>query len=185
MRTCPRPWSRHGPGRGTALVTARPWSRPPRPPAGQHIERMIRLQHDHDRQTITTASTTARLPRLKKDGTIDRRNGNPGNKGNKHATGRKAVPGQAIRKTVGYYASKQESDCLKIYIKILHYRPDVAAVIERELGTPPPEGTPAPPRKRKSYTCMLLEAEREPVKRVLSIIKDRLQASKAILENYI
>ena len=137
--------------------------------------------------TITTASTTDRPQgqRLKKDGTPDRRNGNPGNRGNRHATGRKAVPGQEIRKTVGYYASKQESDCLKIYIKILHYRPDVAATIEKDLGTPPPDGTPAPPRKRKSYTCMLLEAEREPVKRVLSIIKDRLQASRVVLESYI
>ena len=160
-------------------------ARPSRPPWSAYREDENIMQHDHDHDHDRTTITTARPPRLKKDGTIDRRNGNPGNRGNRHATGRKAVPGQEIRKTVGYYASKQESDCLKIYIKILHYRPDVAATIERELGTPPPEGTPAPPRKRKSYTCMLLEAEREPVKRVLSIIKDRLQASRVVLESYI
>jgi hypothetical protein len=55
----------------------------------------------------------------------------------------------------------------------------------QELGTPPPDGTPAPPRKRKSYTCYLLEDEREPAKTALSIIKDRLTASKAIIDNYI
>lgn len=123
--------------------------------------------------------------RLKKDGTPDLRNGNPGNKGNRHATGRKAIPGQETRKAMGYYASSQEAAALKAYIKLLHKNPTIIEEIEKELGTPPPEGTPAPPRKRKSYTCTLLEAEKEPVKRTLAIIKDRLQASKAILEAYI
>jgi hypothetical protein len=131
------------------------------------------------------ADVVTSAPRLKKDGTPDRRNGNPGNKGNKYATGRKRVEGQETRKTVGYYASKNESDIYKMFIKILHKQPETAQKIIDELGTPPPDGTPAPPRKRKSYTCYLLEAEREPAKKVLAIIKDRLTASKAIIDNYI
>jgi hypothetical protein len=132
---------------------------------------------------VTSAST----PRLKKDGTPDKRannRGKTGNAGNKKATGKKAVNGEK-RKTVGYYASKNESDIYKKFIKILHKDPTAAAVLMQELGTPPPEGTPAPPRKRKSYTCYLLEAEREPARQVLAIIKDRLTASKAIIDNYI
>jgi hypothetical protein len=131
------------------------------------------------------ADAVTSAPRLKKDGTPDRRNGNPGNAGNRHATGRKRIAGQETRKVVGYYASKNESDIYKKFIKILHKQPDIAATILKDLGTPPPEGTPAPPRKRKSYTCYLLESEREPAKIALSIIKDRLTASKAIIDNYI
>jgi hypothetical protein len=130
---------------------------------------------------------TENTPKLKKDGTPDKRinnRGKTGNAGNKKATGKKAVNGEK-RKTVGYYASKNESDIYKKFIKILHKDPTAAAVLMQELGTPPPEGTPAPPRKRKSYTCYLLEAEREPARQVLAIIKDRLTASKAIIDNYI
>jgi hypothetical protein len=123
--------------------------------------------------------------RLKKDGTPDRRNGNPGNRGNRHATGRKAVPGQEIRKVMGYYASPQEAVTLKAYIKLLHKNPTIIEEIEKELGTPPPDGTPAPPRKRKSYTCYALESEKERIKTALAIIKDRLTASKSIIESYL
>ena len=123
--------------------------------------------------------------RLRKDGMPDRRNGNPGNRGNAHATGRKRIPGQEIRKVMGYYASKNEADALKIYIRILHKNPTIIEQVDAELGTPPPDGTPAPVRKRKRWTCCVLESEREPIKRALSIIKDRLTASKAILESYI
>jgi hypothetical protein len=132
--------------------------------------------------TNTKAVQTGK--RLKKDGTPDRRNGNPGNRGNRHATGKKAINGEK-RKTVGYYASKNESDIYKKFIKILHKKPDEATNILHELGTPPPDGTPAPPRKRKSFTCCLLEAERVPAKIALAIIKDRLTASKAVIDNYI
>ena len=126
----------------------------------------------------------ASTPRLKKDGTPDRRGGKVGNRGNKHATGKKAIDGEK-RKTVGYYASKQESDIYKKFVKILHKQPETAQKILTELGTPPPAGTPAPPRKRKSYTCYLLEAEREPAQIALTIIKDRLTASKVIIDGYI
>ena len=126
-------------------------------------------------------------PRLKKDGTPDKRinnHGMTGNVGNKKATGKKAVDGEK-RKTVGYYASQQEATIYKNFVKILHKQPETAKQILMELGTPPPDGTPAPPRKRKSYTCYLLESEREPAKTALAIIKDRLTASKAIIDGYI
>ena len=125
--------------------------------------------------------------KLKKDGTPDKRinnRGKVGNVGNRRATGKKAVDGEK-RKTVGYYASKQESDIYKKFVKILHKQPETAQKILTELGTPPPAGTPAPPRKRKSYTCYLLEAEREPAQIALTIIKDRLTASKVIIDGYI
>jgi hypothetical protein len=133
------------------------------------------------------AMTSTNTPRLKKDGMPDKRinnRGKVGNAGNHQATGKKAKGGEK-RKTVGYYASKNESDIYKKFIKILHKQPETAEKIITELGTPPPDGTPAPPRKRKSYTCYLLDAEREPAKIVLSIIKDRLTASKAIIDGYI
>ena len=131
-----------------------------------------------------TTDKPQNTPRLKKDGTPDRRGGKLGNRGNRHATGKKAVDGEK-RKTVGYYASKNESDIYKMFIKILHKQPETAQKILTDLGTPPPDGTPAPPRKRKSYTCYLLDAEREPAQIALSIIKDRLTASKAIIDGYI
>jgi hypothetical protein len=138
-----------------------------------------------DKEPAADVVTSA--PRLKKDGTPDKRannRGKAGNAGNKSATGKKAVNGEK-RKTVGYYASKNESDIYKMFVKILHKQPETAKQILSELGTPPPNGTPVPPRKRKSYTCYLLESEREPARQVLAIIKDRLTASKAIIDNYI
>ena len=138
-----------------------------------------------EQESTTAEAVQMTGRRLKKDGTPDRRGGKLGNKGNRQATGRKAIPGQELRKVWGYYASKQEADCLKIYIKILHKNPTIIEVVDNELGTPPPDGTPAPPRKRKTWTCKLLESEREPVKRALVIIKDRLTASKSILDNYL
>jgi hypothetical protein len=137
------------------------------------------------RETTNTDAVQTAGKRLKKDGTPDKRGGKPGNAGNKHATGRKAIPGQELRKTWGYYASKQEADCLKAYIKILHKNPTIIKMVDNELGTPPPDGTTAPSRKRKTWTCKLLESEREPVKCALAIIKDRLMASKSILDNYL
>ena len=136
---------------------------------------------------MTTTTTSTNTPKLKKDGTPDKRinnHGMTGNTGNKKATGKKSIGGEK-RKTVGYYASKNESDIYKKFIKILHKQPETAQKIIGELGTPPPDGTPAPPRKRKSYTCYLLESEREPAKIALAIIKDRLTASKAIIDGYI
>lgn len=123
--------------------------------------------------------------RLKADGTPDRRGGKIGNRGNRHATGRKRIEGQETRQVMGYYASQHESECIKAYIKILHKNPTIIEQVDNDLGTPPPAGTPAPPRKRKSYTCYVLDAEREPVKRAIACIKDRLAASKAVLEQYI
>ena len=134
---------------------------------------------------MTTDTTTTITPRLKKDGTPDRRNGNPGNKGNKHATGRKRIEGQELRKPMGYYASQQESECIKMFVKILHKKPTIIESVLADLGTPPPDGTPAPPRKRKSWTCTLLESEKPIVRDVIAIVKDRLTASKTILDTYI
>lgn len=134
---------------------------------------------------MTARPDQTEQPRLRKDGQPDRRGGKPGNRGNRYATGRKAIPGQEIRQRRGYYASKQEADVLKMYIHILHKNPTIIDDVNRALGTPPPDGTSAPPRKRKSWTCTLLESEREPVRIALLIIKDRLQASKAVLESYL
>lgn len=132
-----------------------------------------------DQQAGTETSTSK--PRLKKDGTPDRRNGNPGNPGNKYATGRKAISGYNKRKMIAITANEKEYRLLLDFCRILkHGAPKQAATIISKLGTPP-AGRAKKGEGRKRYSLLATDDEKPIIKDVASIIKDRYEAAYIII----
>jgi hypothetical protein len=119
---------------------------------------------------------TTNTPRLKKDGTPDRRGGKVGNKGNKYATGRKALPDYEKRKTIAITANEKEYELLKVFARYLKHEPEKAAVILSKLGTAP-AGRAKRGDNRKRYTLRANEQEKPVIKDVIAIIKDRYELS--------
>jgi hypothetical protein len=136
--------------------------------------------NDHD--TKTSTGTDANGIRLKKDGTPDRRGGKLGNKGNKHATGRKKLPGSEPRTNLLLYTSDTEFTVMKDFCRLLKEDPNTAKRVLAELGTPPPAGKKPPIRQRKSHGIRLTAAEKEIAKTMLSIVKDRITLARIALE---
>lgn len=132
-----------------------------------------------DQQAGTKASTSRAGKRLKKDGTPDRRGGKIGNVGNKHATGRKAIPGYDVRKNYNYVATTEENELLKAYNNILREKPQKAALILASLGTPP--GGRAKNDERKHYSIKCTDKEKQTLKAMLAIIKDRYIAASNLI----
>jgi hypothetical protein len=128
------------------------------------------------------ADVVTSTPRLKKDGTPDRRGGKIGNKGNKHATGRKKLPGSEPRTNLLLYTSDTEFTVMKDFCRLLKDNPDTAKSVLAELGTPPPAGKKPPIRQRKSHGIRLTAAEKEIAKTMLSIVKDRITLARIALE---
>ena len=98
-------------------------------------------------------AVTSTTPRLKKDGTPDRRmnnGGKKGNRGNRTATGRKKLPDSEPRTNLLLYTSDTEYAVMQDFCHILKEDRATAEKILTELGTPPPEGKKPPIRKRKS-----------------------------------
>lgn len=122
------------------------------------------------------ADVVTSAPRLKKDGTPDRRGGKIGNAGNKHATGRKALPDYEKRKTIAISANTKEYELLKVFAKYLKHEPEKAADIIAKLGTPP-AGRAKRGENRKRYTLRANEQEKPIIKDVIAIIKDRYELS--------
>lgn len=120
--------------------------------------------------------TSSNTPRLKKDGTPDRRGGKIGNVGNKHATGRKALSDYEKRKTIAISANTKEYELLKVFAKYLKHEPEKAADIIAKLGTPP-AGRAKRGENRKRYTLRANEQEKPIIKDVIAIIKDRYELS--------
>ena len=118
--------------------------------------------------------------RLKKDGTPDRRNGNPGNAGNKHATGRKKIAGQETRKLISFVATDPEYKLLLQYATILKENYDRGIDILSSLGTPP-DGRAKMDRDRTKRTIRAYESEKAPIRQMLAIIKDRYDAAYMII----
>jgi hypothetical protein len=117
---------------------------------------------------------TENTPKLKKDGTPDKRinnRGKVGNAGNKHATGRKKIASYEARQNFAYVATDKEHELLKEFNQILRTRPDVAQKIQSKLGTPPTGRASKKDRKNRSIRCT--QAEKEQLKRALATIKDR------------
>ena len=112
--------------------------------------------------------------RLKKDGTPDRRGGKPGNRGNVHATGRKALPGYDVRKNYNFVATDKEYELMRKFNEILRARPDDAKKICSKLGTPPTTRAAKDDRKIRTIRCN--DQERKLLKRMIAIIKDRYSA---------
>jgi hypothetical protein len=128
------------------------------------------------------ADVVTSTPRLKKDGTPDRRGGKIGNKGNKHATGRKKLPGSEPRTNLLLYTSDTEFTVMKDFCRLLKDDPNTAKRVLAELGTPPPAGKKPPIRQRKSHGIRLTAAEKEIAKTMLSIVKDRITLARIALE---
>lgn len=128
---------------------------------------------------MTDTTTT---PRLKKDGTPDRRGGKVGNKGNRHATGRKKIEGQEVRTNLLLYTSDSEWQVMQDFCRLLKADKDKALQVLAELGTPPPAGKKMPERKRKSHGIRLLDEEKEIARTMLLLVKDRITACKLAMD---
>jgi hypothetical protein len=127
-------------------------------------------------KTDQQASTPAQAgQRLKKDGTPDRRGGKVGNKGNRHATGRKHKEGQEIRKHISFMATEKEYRLLLKYASILKEDFSHGLDLLAALGTPP-AGRAKKDSDRVKKVIRVLEAEKMPIRQMLSIIKDRYEA---------
>lgn len=118
--------------------------------------------------------------RLKKDGTPDRRNGNPGNAGNKHATGRKRIEGQETRKIISFVATDKEYKLLLKYAAILKDDYERGLNLLAKLGTPP-DGRAKMDSDRTKRTIRVYEREKMPIRQMLSIIKDRYELTYMII----
>lgn len=123
---------------------------------------------------------TANTPRLKKDGTPDRRNGNPGNAGNKHATGRKRIEGQETRKIISFVATDKEYKLLLEYATILKNDYERGLDLLVKMGTPP-TGRAKMDSSRTKRTIRVYEREKTPIRQMLSIIKDRYELAYMII----
>jgi hypothetical protein len=131
---------------------------------------------------VTSAST----PRLKKDGTPDKRannRGKAGNAGNRYATGRKKLPGSEPRTNLLLYTSDSEFKVMQDFCHLLKDDRAAAEKVLAELGTPPPEGKKPPTRKRKSHGIRLTDDEKELTRTMLAITKDRLTVAKMAVES--
>jgi hypothetical protein len=123
---------------------------------------------------------TSTTPRLKKDGTPDRRGGKIGNAGNKHATGRKHIEGQEIRKHISFMATEKEYRLLLQYATILKDDYNRGLDLLAKLGTPP-EGRAKKDSARAKHVTRVLDTEKQPIKDMLSIIKDRYELAYMII----
>lgn len=124
-------------------------------------------------------------PKLKKDGTPDKRinnRGKAGNVGNRYATGRKKLPDSEPRTNLLLYTSDTEFTVMKDFCRLLKDDPNTAKSVLAELGTPPPTGKKPPQRQRKSHGIRLTAAEKEIAKTMLSIVKDRITLARIALE---
>jgi hypothetical protein len=140
------------------------------------MEQTARTEQERRTQRMSTETEqTARTKRLKKDGTPDRRGGKLGNKGNKYATGRKHIDGAEVRKHISFMATEKEYRLLLKYAAILKDNYSHGLEILAALGTPP-EGRAKKDSDRVKKVIRVLEAEKMPIRQMLSIIKDRYEA---------
>jgi hypothetical protein len=120
--------------------------------------------------------------RLKKDGTPDLRGGKPGNRGNRHATGRKRIEGQETRTNLMIYASESEWEIMQRFCQLLKRDPERAQQVIESLGTPPPETHKPPERDRQRHGTRLLASEKETAKLMLRLTRDRITAARMALD---
>jgi hypothetical protein len=140
------------------------------------------IKEDKPAADVTSAST----PRLKKDGTPDKRannRGKNGNAGNRYATGRKKLPDSEPRTNLLLYTSDSEFKVMQDFCHLLKDDRAAAEKVLAELGTPPPEGKKPPIRKRKSHGIRLTDDEKELTRTMLAITKDRLTVAKMAVES--
>ena len=133
---------------------------------------------------VDATTTTARPQgqRLKKDGTPDHRGGKIGNKGNRHATGRKKIEGQETRKNLLLYTSDTEWQVMQDFCHLLKQDIELAQKVLDGLGTPPAATKKPPARPRQKHGIRLLESEKILAKQMLLLVRDRITACKLALK---
>ena len=120
--------------------------------------------------------------RLTKNGTIDKRGGKIGNKGNKHAKGRRKIDGQETRTNMMLYTSDNEFSVIQDFCHILKSDREKALQIIDSMGTPPPKTKKPPKRERKRHGIRLLADEKIIVKKMLMLTRDRLTACRLAID---
>ena len=120
--------------------------------------------------------------RLKADGTPDRRGGKLGNRGNRQATGRKRIAGQETRKNMMIYASNSEWELMRRFCHLLKSDADTAQQVLDSLGTPPDAAKKPPRRERKQHGIRVLASEKNAVKIMLLLVRDRIAAARLALD---
>lgn len=120
--------------------------------------------------------------KLKKDGTPDLRGGKIGNKGNKHAKGRRKIEGQEIRTNMLLYTSDNEFNVIQDFCHLLKRDRQKALLVLDSLGTLPPETKKPPKRDRKKHGIRLLADEKIIAKKMLMLVRDRLTACKLAID---
>ena len=124
-------------------------------------------------------------PKLKKDGTPDKRqfnHGTKGNKGNKQATGKKATNKEKMS-GLSFVATVREYTLIKQFNLILRTDQTAAQTIINKLGSIPAERAKRDStRKTRSIRCM--SANKELLKRAIAIIKDRYYLCYDVIVEY-
>jgi len=123
--------------------------------------------------------------KLKKDGTPDKRrfnHGTIGNKGNKQATGKKAT-GKEKMTGLSFVANEREYILIKQFNQILRTDSNAANAIINKLGSIPAKRAERDSmRKTRSIRC--IGANKELLKRVITIIKDRYYLCYDVIAEY-
>lgn len=132
-----------------------------------------------------SADLLTKPPKLKKDGTPDKRqfnHGKKGNKGNKHATGKKATNKENMT-GLSFVANEQEYHLIKQFNLILRTDQKAAENIISKLGSIPPKRAERDStRQTRSIRC--LSANKDLLKRVIAIIKDRYYLCYDVIAEY-
>ena len=120
--------------------------------------------------------------KLKKDGTLDKRGGKIGNKGNRFAKGRRKIDGQETRTNMLLYTSDSEFSVIQDFCHLLKRDRQKALQVLDGLGTPPPETKKPPKRERKRHGIRLLADEKIIAKKMLMLVRDRLTACRLAID---
>lgn len=107
-----------------------------------------------------------------------KRGGQPGNRGNRQATGRPRLTDP--KKIRSYTATDTEHALIKEYARLLTQNPARAARIRDALGTCP-TGRAAKDETRRQRTVRAREADWPTLKEVIRIIHDRERATAYII----
>lgn len=139
------------------------------------------------KKTITNspADLLTKQPKLKKDGTPDKRrfnHGTIGNRGNKQATGKKATNREKMT-GLSFVANEREYILIKQFNQILRTDLSVAENIIDKLGSIPPKRAERD-STRKTCSIRCIGANKELLKRVIAVIKDRYYLCYDVIAEY-
>ena len=131
------------------------------------------------------ADLLTKPPKLKKDGTPDKRrfnHGTIGNKGNKNATGKKKT-GKEVLTGLSFVANEREYTLIKQFNLILRTDLNAATTIINKMGSiPSTRASRDKTRKTRSIRCM--SVHKDVLKRAIAIIKDRYYLCYDVIAEY-